>query len=41
MNVTDIPISNLRAFEGHPYKVLDDAEMDELTESIRENGILS
>ena len=41
MNVTDIPISNLRAFEGHPYKVLDNAEMDELTESIRENGILS
>ena len=41
MNVTDIPISNLRAFEGHPYKLLDDAEMDELTESIRENGILS
>ena len=39
--ITQVPISKLHPFEGHPYKVLDDAEMDELTESIREHGILS
>lgn len=37
----NIPVRKLRTFEGHPYKVLDDDEMDELTESIREHGILS
>ena len=39
--ITQVPISKLHAFEGHPYKVLDDAEMDDLTESIREHGIMS
>ena len=39
--ITEIPINNLHAFAGHPYKVLDDAEMDNLTESIREHGIMS
>ena len=39
--ITEISISKLHPFEGHPYKVLDDAEMDELTESIREHGIMS
>ena len=39
--ITVIPISKLHPFAGHPYKVLDDAEMDELTESIREHGIMS
>jgi len=38
---TAIPISNLHPFAGHPYKVLDNAEMDVLTESIRTQGILS
>ena len=41
MKITDIPITKLHPFEGHPYKVLDDGEMDDLTESIRENGVLS
>jgi ParB family chromosome partitioning protein len=41
MRITQVPISKLRTFEGHPYKVLDDAEMDELAESIREHGIMS
>lgn len=36
-----LPISQLRTFEGHPYKVLDNEEMDTLTESIQEQGILS
>ena len=35
-----IPASKLRPFEGHPYKVLDDDGMNELTASIQENGIL-
>ena len=38
--ITAIPISKLHPFEGHPYKVLDNEEMDSLTESIRENGVL-
>ena len=41
MKITDIPITKLYPFEGHPYKVLDDREMDDLTESVKENGILS
>ncbi len=39
--ITQVPISKLHPFEGHPYKVLDDAEMDDLTESIWEHGIMS
>ena len=38
--ISSIPINRLHAFEGHPYKVLDNEEMDSLTESIRENGVL-
>ena len=36
-----IHIANLHPFEGHPYQVRDDAEMDALVESIREHGILT
>lgn len=36
-----LPISQLRTFEGHPYKVLDNEEMDALTESVKEQGIMS
>ena len=39
--ITQVPISKLHAFDGHPYKVLDNEEMDSLTESIRENGVLT
>ena len=38
---TNIAIANLHPFEGHPYQVRDDAEMDALMESIREFGILT
>ena len=41
MKITNIPITKLHPFEGHPYKVLDDGEMDDLTGSVRENGVLS
>ncbi len=36
-----IPIAKLHSFEGHPYKVLDNEEMEALTESIHSEGILS
>ena len=36
-----IHIANLHPFEGHPYQVRDDEEMDALVDSIRELGILT
>ena len=36
-----IHIANLHPFEGHPYQVRDDEEMDALVDSIREHGILT
>ena len=36
-----IPISKLRPFEGHPFKVKDDEEMNTLIESVQTVGILS
>ena len=36
-----IVICNLHPFEGHPYKVIDNEEMEALTESIMQNGIVS
>ena len=36
-----IPIAKLHPFEGHPYKVLDNEEMEALAESIHTEGILS
>ncbi len=38
---TFIKIENLRPFAGHPYKVQDNEEMAELTESIRAHGVLT
>ena len=40
-NPVAIPIEKLHPFEGHPYKVLDNEEMEALTESIHAEGILS
>ena len=36
-----IPVEKLHPFEGHPYKVLDNEEMEALAESIHTEGILS
>ena len=36
-----IPANKLCPFEGHPYKVMDNDEMNSLIESIQEQGILS
>ena len=37
----NIQVDKLRTFEGHPFKVLDDEDMGNLIESIRQQGILS
>ena len=37
----NIPVSKLRPFEGHPFKVKDDEEMNTLIESVQIQGILS
>ena len=37
----NVEISKLHAFAGHPYKVLDNEEMDALTKSVREHGVMS
>ena len=37
----NIPTEKIHSFEGHPYKVLDNEEMELLIESIMEQGILS
>ena len=39
--VTDIEVEKIYAFEGHPFKVVDDEKMQELIESIRYNGVLT
>lgn len=35
-----IPADKLQAFDGHPYKVLDDDSMNELIDSVQDSGIL-
>lgn len=40
-NIKNLKIENLKEFEGHPYKVTDNEEMEALALSIKENGILS
>jgi len=37
----NIPIGKLRPFEGHPFKVKDDDEMNSLIESVQMQGILA
>ena len=38
---TQLPVEKLRPFEGHPFKVKDDAEMEQLILSIRTQGLLT
>lgn len=38
---TDIKIHLIDAFPNHPYHVFDDQDMEELTDSIRANGLLN
>ena len=37
----DIEIDKIRPFRNHPFKVVDDEKMQDLVQSIRDNGILS
>ena len=37
----NLDISKLHPFEGHPYKVLDNEDMEALVESIRTQGVLT
>jgi ParB family chromosome partitioning protein len=39
--IVPIKLSELKPFEEQPFKVLDNDEMNELVESIKENGVLS
>ena len=41
ITVTELPITVLRSFEEHPYKVVDNEEMASLVESIYTQGILT
>lgn len=38
--VTSVPIRELHPFKGHPFRVLDDAKMQETVESVKRYGIL-
>ena len=40
-NPVAIPVEKLRPFDGHPFKVRDDDEMNTLIESIQTQGVLS
>ena len=37
----NIPVEKIHPFEGHPYKVLDNEEMNTLIESIQQKGVIS
>lgn len=38
---TEMPLSDLHPFEGHPFKVLDDELMEQTVESITQIGVVS
>ena len=38
---TEIELNQIQSFRNHPFKVLDDEKMQDLINSIRENGILT
>lgn len=39
--IFDIPLSEIDDFPDHPYKVKEDEDMDQLVQSIKDNGILT
>ena len=41
MNTVNIEVSKLHPFAGHPFKVVDNEEMEQLTESIMQQGLLT
>ena len=38
--VSEVPLSKLVAFPDHPFAVRDDAAMEEMAESVRQNGVI-
>lgn len=40
-SAVEIDVDCINSFKNHPFKVLDDSKMDDLVESIRNNGVLS
>ena len=38
--VVDVPLTELHTFENHPFRVVDDDNMEEMVESIKEYGVL-
>ena len=38
--IISVPLSKLKAFKDHPFKVRDDAAMQQAVESVREYGVL-
>ena len=40
-HIQQIPLSVLHAFEGHPFRVVDDEEMQKVVDSVKEFGILT
>jgi ParB family chromosome partitioning protein len=38
--ITSVPISQLHPFKSHPFRVSDDAKMQEMVESVKKYGIL-
>lgn len=38
---TEIELEQIQSFQNHPFKVLDDEKMQDLVNSICENGILT
>ena len=39
--IFDIPLSEIDDFPDHPYRVLDDEDMQNLMESIRDRGVIT
>lgn len=39
--IYDIPLSEIDDFPEHPYRVLDDEDLKELEESIRDRGVIT
>ena len=38
--IIEVPLEELHDFKGHPFNVVDDEQMEEMVESIKENGVL-
>ena len=39
-SIIEVKLDLLKPFKNHPYKVIEDESMQELVESIRQNGVI-